>query len=62
MSGKGFILRLERIRSPVLTPKSQQHPYPLLLYNFLAMITWAAGGYSIISISFSNAKPGNPEA
>ena len=36
---------------------SQSHKYPILLYYALSL-AWAAGGYAIISISFTTAKPG----
>ena len=37
---------------------SQHHPYPLLLYSALCLATWAPNAYAIISINFTNAKPG----
>ena len=36
---------------------SQSATYPFVLYNLLAL-TWFTGGYTVISISFTNAKPG----
>ena len=37
---------------------SQSHIYPIFVYYALSL-AWAAGGYAIISISFTTAKPGN---
>ena len=36
---------------------SQRAAYPFVLFNALAM-TWVVGGFAVISISFTNARPG----
>ena len=54
MEDKNHLKGLDRIYMHV----SQSHIYPILLYYALSL-AWVTGGYAIISISFTTAKPGN---
>ena len=44
---------LDRIYAHV----NQNHPYHLILYHALCLVTWAPNAYAILSINFTNAKP-----
>ena len=54
MEDKNRLKGLDRIYMHI----SQSHIYPILLYYVLSL-AWITGGYAIISINFTTAKPGD---